>query len=196
MLLSDTIKDDDAMTKIDTIQWIDAENRFVEVTNYFKVSKTKDSFNMKEYTDSLKSDITKTFYNGNLFKMCKRILSYSLLMNDERTASQIYDIVHSGLGIMYKVVADIKTILYLKEHFSSLPKARIAGMIDGFKDRLGSIYEFDFKEESTDRLIDKCKEDIESLYILLERLYGTLISQTKIRLEDLRLYPLPMKFYP
>ena len=77
-----------------------------------------------------------------------------------------------------------------------VPKARIASMIDGFKDRLGSIYEFDFKEESTDRLIDKCKEDIESLYILLERLYGTLIRQTKKRLEDLRLYPLPMKFYP
>lgn len=196
LLLSDTIKDENAMTKIDTIQWIPTESRFVEITNYFKVSKSKDSFDMKDYADSLKKDIIKTYFNGNLFKMCKRILSYSLLMKDKPTATQLFGIVHSGLGIMYKVIADIKAILYLKENFSVLPKKNLDIMIDGFKDRLGSIYEFGFQEEAIDRLIDTSKKDIESLYSLLDRLYNTLTDETRKRLAAMELIPLPSKFYP
>lgn len=196
VLLCDTIKDQDSMTKIDTIQWIDTEARFVEVTNYFKVSQSKDSFDMKDYGESLKKDIVKTYYNGNLFKMCKRILSFSLLVNDQQTATQLYSVVHSGLGIMYQVIADIKAILYLKENFSQLPENKLEIMIDGFKDRLGNVYEFNFGEESIDKLIDHCKKDIESLYTLLEKLYTVLTAETKKRLAALKLYPLPAKFYP
>lgn len=194
--LSDTIKDESSMTKIDTIQWIPTESRLVEVTNYFKVSKSKDSFNAKDYGASLQKDIVKTYYNGNLFKMCKRLLSFSLLLKDEKTANKLYEIVHSGLGIMYQVVADIKAILYLKEHYSNLPIAHINTMIDGFKDRLGNIYEFDFKEEATDKLIDSCKADYDKLYTLLETLYTVLIKQTQSRLVAMKLYPLPKGFYP
>lgn len=195
IMLSDTIKEESSMTKIDTIQWIDTENRFIEISNYFKVSNSKESFDMKDYTSSLQKDIIKTYYNGNLFKMCKRMLSYSLLKQDKRTVKRIYNIIHSGLGIMYQVIADIKTILYMKENLKELPDAKIRIMIDGFKQRLGNIYEFDFKEESMDKLIDASKTDHDKLYQLYDKLYNVLIQQTQKQLKEAGLYPLPSKFY-
>ncbi len=195
--LSDTIKDTEAMTKIDTIQWIESESRFVEVTNYFKVGQTSGKdVNVSDYAESLKQDILKTYYSGNLFKMCKRILSYSLVTKDEATANNIYDIIHSGLGIMYQVIADIKAILYLHEHYKQLPKAHIKKMIDGFKPRLGSVYEFDFKEERIDKLIDASKSNIQRLYKLYDILYNILIGQTSKELRKRGLIPLPKKFLP
>jgi hypothetical protein len=194
--LSDCIRDTNSMTKVDTIQWVSSENRFVEVTNYFKVSKDKQSFHMVDYAESLKKDILKTNNNGNLFKMCKRILSLSLLLKDKKGADRMYNIVHSGIGILYQVIGDIKSILYLKENVKQLPLASIKGMIDGFKRRLGNIYEFDFRELAIDRLINDCKDDLEKLYDLYDRLYGVLIKETKMKLDEAGLLPLPLKYYP
>ncbi len=195
IMLADTIKDESSMTKIDTIQWIDTENRLIELTNYFKVSNSKEGFDAKDYAASLQQDIIKTYYNGNLFKMCKRMISYSLLKKDARTVKKVYQIINSGLGIMYQVIADIKTILYLKENVKEVPESKIAIMIDGFKQRLGNIYEFDFQEESMDKLIDACKTDYNKLYLLYEKLYNVLITQTQKHLKNAGLYPLPIKFY-
>ena len=194
--LADTIRNKDAMTKLDSIQWLPEDHRFVEVTNYFKVSGSKTSFDMSDYAASLRKDIVKTYYNGNLFKMCKRMLSLCLLTGEKTTSAKLYGIVHSGIGILYKVVADIKTLMYMVDHVRQLPVASMRSMIDGFKQRLGNIYEFDFRELAVDRLIDACKSDFTQLESLYDKLYGVLTRETKVKLLDESLYPLPARYFP
>lgn len=196
VMLADCIKDERAMTKIDTIQHIEAEGRLVEITNYFKLSSSARSFDAREYAESLKRDIVKLFYNGNAFKMCKRILSLELLAKHSAAAEKLFNIVHGGLGILYKIVADIKTIIYLLEHEKQPPVATIKSMIENFKWRLASIYEFEFKEASIDKLIDQSVADFQQLYPLLERLWDVLTVETRQRLKAIGLDKLPLKYYP
>lgn len=194
----DTIKEANAMTKLDTIQYITTENRFIEITNYFKLSNHDEEHEIESFTNSLKSNLYKYYFKKDYFKFCKRFISY--LSIKKRDSTQLFNIINSNLGILYQVISDIKTIIYLFEHFNTkeLDVKLIAQQIDNFKQRLGNIYEFNFNELQIDDFIDYILKltskmaIIKQLNILYLNLYKILNNKTKTRLIKLKIIPLKL----
>ena len=199
VFLEDCIKDREAMTKIDTYQFIPSINRFVEITNYFFTGNKKGDFDKKKFQEELKINIVKMYCDQKYFKLCKRLITFYLNNDRLEQADKIYDIVHSGLGIIYQVCSELDAISYIIDNYKSqVPKPLIKEQLEAIKYRLGNVYEFDFSEASIDKDIDNIvsNETFEDIQSLSDDLYDLCNKITKHKLKSLRLIPLPLNFYP
>lgn len=199
--LEDTIRDRDSMTKIDVVKFLPSLKRFVEVTNYFHVSDNPSEFNEVKFIDDLRLNLIKCYYEGKYFKLAKRIMSYLLSRKDFKEADKLYDIIHSGLGIMYQIVSELDAILYVVEHYRP-PLATIRKQLDAIRYRLGNIYEFDFDEAEVDAAIDKLIKirDRKGLYdgltLLRENLSEVVNKEALRQLKAKGFCPLKKEYYP
>src|SRR4051812_29542274 len=63
----------------------------------------------------------------------------------QKEAERLYKIVHSGLGILYRLYSELNAVLYILEHHQP-PLEQLRQHLDALKFELGNVYEFDFKE--------------------------------------------------
>jgi hypothetical protein len=188
--LQNTIQDKKALTKIDTIQFIKSLNRWVEITNYFDVVNNGKEFKSEKYIETLKLNLMKYYYERNWFKFTKRLLAYSLAMNETATSNKLFSIVHSGLGIMYQQYSELKAIEYLMKHYHK-PLHEFQDQLQAIKMRLGNVYEFDFDEKEIDDDLDR--GDIDAV---IEKLYPRFNDYTYRQLKKLEILPLNHKYIP
>lgn len=196
--LDDCIKDTNSMTKIDIIEWIPEEGRYVEITNFFHISYNPSEIDMQEYMKSLKESAMENYKEKNYMKMVKRLLTYYMLKKNERMSQKLYQLIDSGKGIMYKAIADIKTLLYLLEHHKP-PSNKVITHLDSVKYRLDNIYEFPFQEKKVDEVIERIKTTpskhaMKELEALSEHLSTILNQQTIHYLKAMKLVPLKHSF--
>lgn len=139
--------------------------RIIEVTNYYEMASfhhertEKPTLNDTKFFASMKHDILKNvFVTDNLLKADKRIFTYPRLSRDYGTVQKLFPLLNSGVGLLYQVRSDIKALLYLLEHYKTLPWKTMTDEIDNFRLRLSHIYEFDFDEMKWDKLFTKLSD--------------------------------------
>ena len=196
VLLEDTIKDVDSMTKIDCIRFIPSLNRYVEITNYFFISKKKEEFNELKYIKELKLNLFKYYTKGKYFKMLKRLMTYVLLKKDKEKAEKLYKIVNSGLGILYQVCSELDAIHYVIEHYGEKPG--MAEQIDGMKYRIGNVFDYKIDESKIDAMIDSISSGLMQKKVakLSQYISDIVNTYTKKELKAIGFFPLPKEFIP
>lgn len=199
--LEDTIKDVDSMTKIDTIQYVPSLNRYVEVTNYFFISRGKDEFNELSYIHDLKLNLFKNYCQKKYFKMVKRMLTFTMLKKDKKATEDLYKIVNGGLGIAYQCLSELDAIDYVLEHYGY--DGKMSEQIDGMKYRLANIWEFKLDETALDKAIERITMVHNDADLMGKRLkdlqeaIGDFINHNTHRLlKELGYLPLPQVFIP
>jgi hypothetical protein len=199
--LHETAKDPNAMTKIDMIQYLQSLNRYVEITNYFFVDGKKDEYENVAYLNELKHSILQCYVGEKYFKLTKRLMSYCLMSNHKHEAEKLYGIVHSGIGILYQIVSELKAIEYILEHYNP-PIDKLKDQLDAIRYKIGNVYEIEFKESDIDAMLDVAMKTtshdglLENIKKICERLDGIVNKVAKRKLHEIKLVPLPKRFYP
>ncbi len=132
-----------ATIKLDIITFIN--NNITEISdNYFiKIgSQSNYSNNSTEYIKkSLIEDYNKNVDKKNYFKALKRLFSIYRLIN--RTSDKLISLFNSGKGMLYKVICDLKTIVFLLEQtFKKPPIQLIINNLQNIKYFASKITEF------------------------------------------------------
>ena len=196
--LEDCIRQKDAMTKIDIIRFIPSLNRFVEITNYFSLVDNPEDFDGIQYINELKLSMLKCYYSQKYVKLCKRLLTYSFMKQQYNVARRLYDIVNSGIGILYQLHSELSAIQYILQHYGSTPTALIKSQLDTMKYTLGNVYEFDFDERKIDELLDNAikHRTLANIERISDILGDIANEETRKQLESLGFLPLPKHYFP
>ena len=199
-----------SLTKMDTVAYVE-NNRYTDFSMIYECKNNGKVLNMgiTDIEQSLKENILGYMMKGNYFKMAKRMFAlakYKLSKPDIRKLAPLFN---TDLGLMYQVVGDIGTLLYLFESEKHLKFEKIKYETDQFKNRLANIYTlkkwFNEEEEINERLSSVMrlpdKQRTKSMYIgVLEFVQGkleTLLKNyAKIELEKIGMIPVPKRFLP
>jgi hypothetical protein len=137
--LSDAIKTP-GLIKIDAISYIEG-NRFSDFSCIYMLYNKKDQVNKVSIeANAIKEDIMALGYEKEYFKMLKRMLSIAKVIGRTKDIEPIISILNSQLGILYSIISDAKTIIFLLENEDCIDLKVIKQEIDNFRGRLGNIY--------------------------------------------------------
>lgn len=153
---------DPTIVKLDI--WAPIEGRYVEASNFMIIEVEHEDGSTEllnglqpDYIKSIRGDVFTYFSNDSLnaFKATKRMLLLARAYEDEYMLGQIIPLINSGAGILYQVISDLNTISEMVEKLGDkTPYEFIFREIDGMKNRLSYIHEFDFHELEIDMLLD------------------------------------------
>lgn len=129
-----------ALVKVDVISWISGRytdfSIIYEFRNKTKVLNPVDRGTPKEsLTESYKEEVRA----GNYFKALKRQFSLAVLDKKEKRAEALSDIFNSDLGRLYSLSSDMKTLLYLFENYSTIPKDKVEYELEQIRVRMGYL---------------------------------------------------------
>lgn len=165
-LFVDAIKDK-TIIKIDVIAYID--NIFTEFSNIFEFVRGENiDIKKNEFIHNIISDFMYYVENGNLFKALKRFYSLSKISKDEKMIKHLIELFNSDLGLLYKIIGNIKTLLLLLEE-GYYPREKMLDELQILKYEISNIYEFPIKHSIYD-IIDKVEnyDDIEKFYVAID----------------------------
>jgi hypothetical protein len=198
------------ITKVDVIA-LNEEGRFADfscIYTFTKDGKTLNSvpMNLKE---GLRKDILEYSKEGNWFKVIKRIFSFEKAGKSMKLIRDMIPILNGDLGRIYSLQSDVATILYLLENEEVIPFEKIKHEIDGFRSRLGNIYQEKSLLRKEDTLLDKIlripslpnneigRDRLASILLsLFDTLEGILNTKGKDALSSIKLYPIPKEYLP
>lgn len=205
LLLSDLLTT--GLVKVDVMAYIN--NRYMEFSNIyeFKNKRTMLSPVMSNLDDSLKEDITYNYITGNYFKMAKRIFAYNVYDKNHRIVNKLLNLFNSQLGIIYNVITDIKSLIFILNNVSHISYQKLSYEINMFKMRLSHVYDvhaFLKEQEEITYIIDKLshmpsetsskKVFFNELSVLLKLLDAILNENTQKVLKQLHILPLNKKY--
>lgn len=117
-------------------------NRFVEFSNVYQFiigNKYLNDFR-GDVESELKESTLYYLLSGDFFKAAKRMFALAKYKNNYKLASKIEPLLNGDYGIIYQVLVDIATLLFLIENRKSLPFKNISAEIDAFRGRLANVY--------------------------------------------------------
>ena len=130
-----------AICKLDVIAFLDNVYTELSVIYEFKNNgKILNNVGLNE-EESLNRDITDLENEGNYYKSAKRILSVSLFKNNKHVIEKLLELFNSNCGIVYQVMCNIKTLIFMLEHYHHLSFEKIDSEIDTMINRLSACYE-------------------------------------------------------
>lgn len=197
------------MTKLDVVSWIQ-NNRFTDFSIVYEFrykNKVVNNF-IGDNLYNLKENMLLQKYNKNYFKMSKRL--FSLIASNYGSETKILEklslLLTSDLGRIYNVYSDIKTLEYLIENHTRLPRKKIEFEIDQFKTRLSNILNKQYLKDRPEILkiivyllnmhsINR-KTFLPKLLQIKGYLETILNSETEKYLIKNKLIPIPKKFLP
>ena len=203
--------------------FINGDNKYVDCSNFFvlmykddkgfehMLNLPQESFmNLAEFRkENLKQAMYTLMYSKldpNLFKVLKRMLSYGKAFEDVDLISKIYPLINSQLGVVYNIMAQLKTCSkVLSDHGSkTLYKTSLYHTLDALRFRLQELIfiDYDFRDVSdlitltlSDQKI-KMSELSEMINIITKSLMKFLNHQTQEEMSKIGLYPLPANLLP
>ena len=126
------------MIKIDAVAFVD--NKYSDFSClYFLLNKGKPINDFKQDARGIKTEIMALGYAGDYFKVVKRMLSVAKEEKKDDIET-LFKIINSQLGMLYSIISDAKTIIFLLENEDDINISVIRKEIDGFRERLGSLY--------------------------------------------------------
>lgn len=129
-----------SLAKIDVISLV-AGSRFTEFSAVYEFTKGKEVLNPtpRDITKSLLDSIKSYTLSGNYFKVLKRMFSLARYKNNKDMIAKLAPIFNGDLGRLYIIISDIDVLLYMLEHYDSLPTDEIRFEIDQFINRLSNV---------------------------------------------------------
>jgi len=197
-----------AITKLDVIGLVQ-NSRFTDFSIIYQFKNKGKTLNigMDNIEPALKESMYSYYYDKNYFKMAKRMFALAKYKKDYEVIRKLAPIFNTDLGLLYSVMSDIGTLIYLVEHEKQIPYDRIKYQIDQFKGRLANVYSLQkwfsqepFINERIEYLASMGKrKDRKGLYVtalsqIEEHLQKLLTYYSKNMLEKLNLLPIPSNY--
>jgi hypothetical protein len=130
------------IVKLDVIAYLESAGKYVEFSIIYQFKNGRKIFN--RFTMDAQREIRQNLLylasQGNWFKVAKRMFSLAKINDWERDLEGLNAILNSDLGILYSLVSDAETILFLLENESQMPVTKIRYTLQGFRERLGNVY--------------------------------------------------------
>jgi hypothetical protein len=197
-----------SIIKVDAVAYLESSQRFTEFSIIYQFQNRSTVFNrfVMDYEKELKQNLFYYVTEGKYFKVAKRL--FSLARNSENTAdlTKLNSILNSDLGILYSIVGDSETILFLLENHKTVPVQKIRDSLEGFRVRLANIYSVDADTPSVLSRILKMEElpatleGREKLHTQMTRLvtfFSTLLNtHAQVMLEENGFLPLSRQYRP
>jgi len=198
------------LCKMDVVAFVE-NNRYTDFSMIYEAFNNGKTINMApvDIVQSLKENILSYMMVGNYFKMSKRMFALSKFKKYNEYIKKLAPIFNTDLGLIYQVVGDIGTLLYLFENEKHLKLDKIKYETDQFKNRLANVYTlkkwFTEDEKINERLdsINRLPEGqrsrgayIGALEDVKKHLESLLNMYSKKELENKNLLPVPKKFLP
>lgn len=186
----------DGLFKLDVVGFV-SQNRYKEFSMIYLRKKQE-----WDLIDELKQDILLYSTLGKHFKAVKRLFSLARWEGDRSLLEKLEPMLNGDEGILYSVISDVDTILYLYENRDAVPESKVKYELDQFRDRLSNIYKDAvllkkvpaFLQRLT--ALEKAEELEPKLVGFKEDLEKQLELATKRRLRTLRLLPIPKSYLP
>jgi hypothetical protein len=193
-----------AITKLDVIGLVQ-KSRFTDFSIIYEFKNKGKTLNigMTDIEPALKESMYAYYYDKNYFKMAKRMFALAKYKKDYEVIKKLAPLFNTDLGLIYSVMSDIGTLIYLVEHEKHIPYDRIKYQIDQFKGRLANVYSLQkwFNEEPfiNDRIRFLAnmgqRRNRKELYVstlsqIEEHLQKILSYYTEKALTDLNLLPI------
>jgi hypothetical protein len=143
--------------------------------------------------EQLMNDIFINYYEGNYFKMSRRI--FSILPDNDLLKSDLLKMFNSNLGLIYNVIHDLNIILYILENENNIQYVDIKKELQILRHKISKL-QMD-KESFIFRKIDSLQSHknkqlfINAIQEIIFILSNNLNEFTKKELYRLRLLPLP-----
>ena len=144
---------------------------------YFKLGKYS-NFKKNSKRDtlySLKEDILELKEDGQFFKVIKRLRSFLSIQKKDKLIEPIIEFLNSEVGLLGKIVSDLKTLqLLLEQNFKDPKEKDIFANQQRLKKMIHSLTIFDFKPityKNIDRVLDSrdiTTHELETLIIYLQ----------------------------
>ena len=130
-----------AITKLDVIGLVQ-NSRFTDFSIIYQFKNNGKILNigMDDIEPALKESMYAYYYDKNYFKMAKRMFAIAKYKKDTEVIRKLAPMFNTDLGLIYSVMSDIGTLIYLIEHEKHIPYDRIKYQIDQFKGRLSNVY--------------------------------------------------------
>lgn len=186
----------DGLFKLDVIGFV-SKNRYKEFSMIYLRKKQE-----WDLLDELKQDILLYSTLGKHFKAVKRMFSLARWEGNRKLLETLEPMLNGDEGILYSVISDVDTILYLYENKEQIPESKVKYEIDQFRDRLSNIYKDAVLLKKVPAFLNHITaiEKADSLKPKLEKFKADLEHQlelaTKRKLRTLRLLPIPKEFLP
>jgi hypothetical protein len=134
-----------SIVKVDLIAYLESARKFSEFSIIYKFQNNRTIFNRfaMDPQKELRQNILYLSAEGAWFKIAKRMFSLARLNDWNRDLEALNEILNSDLGILYSIMSDAETVLFLLENESQMPLSKIRGTLEGFRQRLGNIYSVD-----------------------------------------------------
>jgi len=190
------------MSKLDVIALVN--NKYADISCIYEI-RNKGTILNPLTQPSIKVDILELFLQGNYFKMMKRILSLARNGRSASIVDTLVPILNSDAGILYSIISDLGTILYMAENYKAIPEARIDYELDAMRYRLGnvsipsylkkepailkkimSITKAKIKKPSTQRAIEKLSDELSKI----------MNASAKKQLQEAGFLPLSSRWLP
>jgi hypothetical protein len=169
-----------SITKLDTIGWV--QNHYTDfsvIYQFFNKNKPLNNFKM-EPLSSMVENIYALEYEGNHFKIVKRLYSLAKLLDKKEAMDRLTTLLNSDLGRLYVITSDVGTLLELIRQRPTFPshyrtvlasiRQRIETQPEGLK---GVISPLSLAEQTKDPRVA-----VEALESLEKRLKEILNSNT------------------
>lgn len=197
-----------AITKLDVIGLVQ-RSRYTDFSIIYEFRNKGKVLNigMSDIEPALKESMYAYYYDKNYFKMAKRMFALAKYKKDNAIVAKLAPIFNTDLGLIYSVMSDIGTLIYLVEHEKQIPYERIKYQIDQFKARLANVYSLQkwFAEEPfiNDRIRflsemgqrrNRKEIYVATLQQIEEHLQKLLSYYAERMLRNLHLLPIPESF--
>jgi hypothetical protein len=127
-----------SLVKLDAVGFVE-NNRFTEFSCIYTFE-TNDKVLNPSKEPNIRENLLYYYYDGNYFKVAKRMFSVCKIEGGhDAELEKLNVILNSDLGLLYSIVNDCKTILYLLENEADLPMKKIDFELDQMRGRLGGI---------------------------------------------------------
>jgi hypothetical protein len=190
------------LSKLDVISLVD-NNKYADFSVIWEVQHAGKVLNPIVQPE-IKLSVLENFLMGNYFKMTKRMLSLAR-RNSKSTTEPLLFILNSELGILYTVISDLQTIIYMAENYRNLSEERIDFELDMMKQRLGNVSLRSYLNKEpvilkrlTEITKDKIRKPttVKAVQSLVDQLSDIMNAATKKELVSAGLLPLSARWLP
>lgn len=176
------IDQNDKVFKLDTIVF--SEGRYRELSLIYM--RQYEEF---DFVKELKQEVVDYRLMGRYFKAMKRLFTIARWEKNEMMIKRLFPIMNGDLGVLYSLISDIDTLLYLLDNKKDISKAKMKYEISHFGSRLSNLYENASILSEEDKWLREIKsiENVGANEQNLERLKESL--EKKLNEESKRIFP-------
>lgn len=194
------------MCKLDVIAYLD--NIYTDLSIIYEFRNNGKLLNeiQTDKQAGLQADVMEYYKEGNYYKCAKRILSLALFKKNKGIIDKLIKLFNSNAGLMYQVISNIQTLIFMFENYDDLGVDKIDSELDTMINRMSKIYDIHAYLRDSDavvKLIKKIiaipnseshyKEYARGLTKLYDHLYDILQATTKKYMYNEHIFPLKNK---